>query len=299
MAITEKQLAARDSGLGSSEVAAILGRCQYRTPWDVWAVKTGRAEPQPTNEAMRLGTALERVLLDLASEELGKKVVAPTATFVRGALRANIDGMVEKFAKGGHIVEAKTTSVTDGWGAPGTAEVPERVMLQIHHQMICAESPRAYVARLSGAFGFSFALYTIDRNEDLCTEIEARCEEWWQRHIVEGKEPDAPASLETLARVYRRPVEVTLDSTLIAKERIAKTNLEAAEKAYDEAKAAVIKALGDADAGTDGTFGVKYISASRTSPDIAEIVRLYPAAGSITKTSTFRRFDVRKKGGAK
>ena len=49
MTITEKQLAARDSGLGSSEIAAILGRDPWRTAWDVWAVKTGRADAAPAS----------------------------------------------------------------------------------------------------------------------------------------------------------------------------------------------------------------------------------------------------------
>jgi putative phage-type endonuclease len=297
MTITEKQLAARNAGIGSSEIAAILGRDPWRSAWDVWAIKTGKAEPQPENEAMRLGSALERVLLDLAGESLQRRVVAPTSTFVRGVLRANIDGMLDRFMHGGEIVEAKTTSMTDGWGAHGTNEVPERVALQVQFQMLCAESGVAHVARLSGAFGFAFAMYRVERDDDVCEEIEATCSEWWDKHVVRDIPPEGTPSLDTLGRMRRQAKKVDIDSTVIARERIAKANLEAAEAAYDEAKAAVLLALGDADAGTDGTWSVRYQTASRTSPDMAAILAKWPEAKELTKTSTFRRFDIRKAGG--
>jgi len=299
MTITEKQLAARNSGIGSSEIAAILGRDPWRTAWDVWAVKTGKADPQPENEAMRLGSALERVLLNLAGESLQKRVVAPTSTFVRGVMRANIDGMIDRFGRGGEIVEAKTTSITDGWGPSGTDEVPERVALQVQFQMLCAESPVAHIARLAGAFGFSFAMYRVERDEDTCAEIEARCEEWWDAHVVRDLPPDAAPSLDTLSRMRRVPRKIDLDSSLIARERIARKELEDAEKQYEDAKAAVLAALGDADAGTDGNWTVRFQTASRTSPDMAAIVARWPEAKDLVKTSTFRRFDVRKAGGTR
>jgi putative phage-type endonuclease len=297
MTITEKQLAARDSGLGSSEIAAILGRDPWRTAWDVWAVKTGRADSAPANDAMRIGTAFERVLLDLASEELGRKIVAPTSTFVRGVMRANIDGMLDRFAKGGEIVEAKTTSVTDGWGPAGSNEVPERVALQVQFQMLCAESSVAHVAKLSAAFGFSFALYRIERDEDVCAEIEARCEEWWARHVIEGKEPDAAPSPDVLARVRRDAKKVDIDATLIARERIARDELAAAEAKYEAAKSAVLHAMGDADTATDGTWTIRFHNVSRTGLDTAAIVARWPEAAEMKKATTYRRFDVRKAGG--
>lgn len=299
MTITDKQLAARDQGIGSSEVAAILGRDPYRTSWDVWAVKTGRAEPQAENSAMRIGTRLERALLDMAQDELGQKIVAPTSTFVRGILRANVDGMLERFQRGATIVEAKTTSASEGWGTPGTADVPERVFLQAQHQMLCADSPRVYVARLLASFGFQFALYQIDRDEDVCAEIDARCREWWNAHVIGETAPAATASMETLARIRREAKKVDIDSTLINRERIARTVLDRAEAEYDAAKIAVLTAMGDGDMATDGTWTVRYTQATRTSADMAEILKRWPEAKDLNKTSTFRRFDVRKIGATK
>lgn len=294
MTITEKQLSERNKGIGSSEVCAILGRDAWRTSWDVWAQKTGRAEPTKENEAMRLGSALERVLLDLAEVELCGKIVAPSATFVRGILRANVDGMLGSFARGSEIVEAKTTSQSDGWGPSGSDMVPERVLFQVHHQMLCADSPRAHVARLTASFGFKFSLYTIERNDDLCTEIEARCNEWWEKHILNGEEPQGSGSLEVLKAIIRvTDKAVTLPQGLIAAERSAKQAVLLAEEVHHNAQAAMLTAMGQSRVGTDGVWNVKAVNVTRKSPDMSMITEKYPDTATMIKQTSFTRFDIK------
>lgn len=294
MTITNKQLSERNKGIGSSEVCAIIGRDEWKTSWDIWAQKTGRAEPTKENEAMRLGTALERVLLDLAEVELCGKIVAPSSTFVRGICRANVDGMLGTFARGSEIVEAKTTSQNEGWGPSGSDLVPERVMFQVHHQMLCADSPRAHVARLTASFGFKFSLYTIERNDDLCNEIEARCSEWWTKHIVNGEEPQDSGTLPVLKSIIRNNDQlVTLPRGLIGAERDAKQALAIAEENHNQAQAAMLTALGQGKTGTDGVWTIRASTVNRKSPDMTEIIKAYPACATMLKHSSFTRFDIK------
>ena len=135
--ITDRQLELRNKGLGSSDIASIMGLNPYQSPRDVWLLKTGRvATLQDAGQAAHLGSMIEPAILALAAEELGDRVVAPTSTFTRGILRANIDGMVGVFKRGSPIVEAKMTSISDGWGEPHSSIVPDRVMLQVQMQML-------------------------------------------------------------------------------------------------------------------------------------------------------------------
>ena len=55
----EEWLKARKTGIGGSDIAAILGLSPYRTPVDVWAEKTGRATAQDETLQMRFGRYAE------------------------------------------------------------------------------------------------------------------------------------------------------------------------------------------------------------------------------------------------
>jgi len=52
-------LADRKKGIGSSEIAAVIGQCKYSTPYQVWLVKTGRAKEFAGNWATEHGKEFE------------------------------------------------------------------------------------------------------------------------------------------------------------------------------------------------------------------------------------------------
>lgn len=57
--LTDAQLEQRRHGLGSSEIAAVCGLSDWRSPLDVWLEKTGRREPFAGNANTELGQLLE------------------------------------------------------------------------------------------------------------------------------------------------------------------------------------------------------------------------------------------------
>lgn len=67
-------LEARKSGIGGSDVAAVLGMSPWRSPMDVWLEKTGRSEPVEENDAMYWGKKLEALVADRYCEETGNEV---------------------------------------------------------------------------------------------------------------------------------------------------------------------------------------------------------------------------------
>jgi len=159
MPITEKQRQRRRNHIGASDMAAIMGLSPWRTPYDVWAEKTGRLvdEADPDNEVMALGTLLETGVLDFAGSVLGP-------------IRRNQFRKHPSLPIGGHLdairvgtnepVEAKTAGLLgplrEPWGDEGTDHVPDRILIQVHTQCLAlapVEVERAYVAALLGGQG--------------------------------------------------------------------------------------------------------------------------------------------------
>ena len=64
----------RLTGLGGSDIGAILGLSPYKTPVNVWAEKTRRAEPVRETLQMRFGTFAEEFVASEYSAITGRAV---------------------------------------------------------------------------------------------------------------------------------------------------------------------------------------------------------------------------------
>lgn len=64
----------RRSGIGGSDVAAVLGLSPYRTPLDLWEDKTGRARDWHQSESAYWGSTLEEVVAKEFSTRTGMKI---------------------------------------------------------------------------------------------------------------------------------------------------------------------------------------------------------------------------------
>jgi hypothetical protein len=89
-------LAARRTGIGASEVAAVLGLSPYESPLDVYCRKLGLVPEKAETEAMRWGLRLEPLLAAEYAERTGYPLVA-TQVFLRHPdkpfLLATLDGV--------------------------------------------------------------------------------------------------------------------------------------------------------------------------------------------------------------
>lgn len=266
--ITETQRQERTKGLGSSDVPKILGivPSAWGGPWDVWAEKVGMLEPREGEDPIkaRIGGLIEPVARRLLEDDLGERVVASTGTFVSGCLRSNIDAFVGQCKRGNPIAEIKSTGYTSEWGNPddGVDAIPDRHVVQVHAQLICAESDVAYIPLITADRGMGYARYTVRRSDELCKEIVALCEEWWDRHVVRGVEPDRtnpPPAFETLSRVRRRAgAVVRIDEKLVRLYAEAHEACKAAEARKDEARRTIAAFLGDAEGGECAAGRVTY-----------------------------------------
>jgi predicted phage-related endonuclease len=195
--LTPQQLEERRKYVCASDVAAILGRDEWKTPSHIYRDKTTTYVSEP-GKAARAGNYLERAVMDWMDDELTERLEKPVRltrhvmrVAANGFMAANFDGIHDDLLL---IAEGKTTGVTgpadEGYGRAGTQQLPERVILQCHAQMIVAgmDYRRVYVGVLRG-WGKGFGLYYVDREQKLCDYIEEKCHYFWHEHVLKGIAP--------------------------------------------------------------------------------------------------------------
>jgi putative phage-type endonuclease len=274
--ITPEQRELRRKYVGSSDAPALFGLDPYRTAADVWLSKTGRVEDGETTEAQDRGNLLEPAVLDWAEREIGEWF-ARGSFLASGHLCANFDGIHDGPGRtvSPFLVEAKTTTKADEWGEPGTDEVPERVIVQVHHQFVVAghDFRVAYVPVLMPLFGrFDFRMYEVRRDDALAEAVAARGREFMERYVLKDTPPpDVLPNLDVLRRVRREPGKVVqvADELVDAWQAERAARLEA-EKREAEAQRALLAALGEAEAGDFGRGRVTYLETKRKAYAVEE-----------------------------
>lgn len=201
MPITEEQRQSRIRGIGASDAYAMLGMCKYTSIYDLWLQKTGRVDQADISGqfGVELGNAMEPVIAAEAAKRIGDLTLDPgPATFEH--FRAHCDAVRDK---DGLPVEIKAGwhGGSEAWGDDGDSKVPDRVLVQLHVQMLCTQTDRGYAARgyglPNGGFGFSLHPVTAD------PELTARLVEVgrWFWGLVESDTPPPvtlAASTDTL-----------------------------------------------------------------------------------------------------
>ena len=206
-------LATRRNGIGGSEVAAVLGISPWGGPWSVWADKRGILQPRAESVAMRAGTVLEALALDLFGETFGVEVqrVGSRIAWFGGREFATLDG-IATIDGAACPVEAKTARSRDGWGAVGSDEVPDHYRAQVLWQL--AALPDAPAAFFSVIFGGSdHAWYRVPRDDESLEAMRDLAASWWMRHMGEhGTEPPPDGSDAATAEILRRHPLPKLDA---------------------------------------------------------------------------------------
>lgn len=215
----------RQSGIGGSDVAAILGLSKWRTPLDVYNSKVGEVEEED-NVSMEWGRRLEPVIRQAYSDKTGRAVECPGHLF-RSAehpfMIANVDGLCSD-----RVLEIKTSRTGADWGEEGTDEIPEYYLTQVQHYMTVTGKELCDVAVLIGAS--DFRIYTVKNDPELAALLIKEEEKFWE--CVQNRTPPAPRSLDEISKAFpvSRPetIEATdevtkaLDTLRAAREELAK-----------------------------------------------------------------------------
>lgn len=168
----------RSSTIGGSDAAAILGLNPHKSPYALWAEKTGKVVPEDISgkEAVRLGTDLEDYVARRFMEATGKKVRRENYTVFRYDMpyaHANYDRLVIGERAG---LEIKTTNALNLTKFKN-GEFPATYYCQCVHYLMVSGLDRWYLAVL--VLGIGFYVFTIERDENEIAALKMAEENFW------------------------------------------------------------------------------------------------------------------------
>lgn len=188
--LSDEQLAIRRQGIGSSEIAAILGLDPEKTAIDVYLDKMGAAEDN-SSEQTEIGNVFEEPIARIAARKLGGDIaLARGNTVLRGLAVATPD-FYASWPDDREIWETKNVGyrMMSRWDADVDDDTgpPEYVIVQLQWQLEVCGVARGRVPALLG--GRDHRVYgPIARDREVGKWMIETAEAWWQRH-VEREDP--------------------------------------------------------------------------------------------------------------
>ncbi|WP_167828715.1 lambda-exonuclease family protein [Streptomyces sp. MZ04] len=214
----EGWLALRRTGVGGSDVAAVLGMSRYTSPIELYLDKVGELDDMPRSpelaEAAFWGHQHEPTIARVFTERTGLGVVegpGMLANVDRRWMLANVDRYVlDEDAQPASLLEIKTRSAVqlEEW----LGGVPDGPALQTHWYLAVTGYKHAHVAALLG--GNRLIIHRVERDEALVEHLVALVGEFWQ-HVLDRVPPPvdgSEATAELLGHLYR----VTPDTVTVA-----------------------------------------------------------------------------------
>jgi putative phage-type endonuclease len=316
MALTRKQHAARQKGIGSSDAPAALGLPSFkgRTQYALWHEKrnpTDDHEDKASDERQRFGELLEGAIAQRVSEvercplqRVNQTLVSKEYPFMLAHLdrviptRSNTvarwNANAGKLNNAAAIVEIKNSMSDWGYGEEGTDDVPTHYLVQCAHQMIVSRVELCILAVLFR--GSDLRRYPIRLTPDLAQMVIDGERKFW--HMVKNniEPPKTALSDVKLAYPISRAVEKEAPSDIIEllkeyRTFDARITFEAKER--DDIEARIKDFLGDADTLT--VMGVPVltwktgkgrttIDAERLRKDKPDIAAEYTKTGAPVRT---------------
>jgi len=210
----------------ASETPAVLGISPWVTPYQLWLLKTGRAEAA-VNAAMRHGTALEPLARHAYEVETGN--VMQPLVLQDGLYSASLDGMT---LDGDLIVEIKCPvrgQQSSLWRSVAGGAVPAYYRMQILHQLMVTGAAKAHLWIFDGERGL---LHVIEP-EPAAAEL---IREAWDAFAV-FLDTDTPPPLADADTVQRNDEAWAAAAQEYA---VAKQAAVVADEALDRAKEALV-----------------------------------------------------------
>jgi putative phage-type endonuclease len=159
--------AARANGIGGSEIAAVLGLSPFESAFSLWHRKRGLILPVQESEEMYWGKVHEPGICARYAELHPEQTIIPAGTY-HGTGRpwqiVNPDRFaVSKTSGAIEILEAKTSRDAEGWGEPGTDQVPVYYRAQVRWYLNALALRRAILAVLIA--GSEYREYVIEADD--------------------------------------------------------------------------------------------------------------------------------------
>ena len=298
----EEWLEARKSGIGSSEVATIVGLNPWETPYQLWRRKVGLDEPKKESFAMKAGHYLEDAVSRFWADETGKEVIKRSATdwIIRDNDRPYLQVSPDRTywlgesrspeAKG--ILECKTTQM-----AVDADDLPKYWFCQVQYQLGVAGYTQGSLAWLCS--GREFGYRDLKLVPEFYEYLVAKVERFYTDCIIGGQEPETVCVADVMLKYSRHicgKVVETSDEVFEAYQSLrgVRKELDALAERKEELEATIKMAFGDAEALSYGGETIATWKAPKPSRkfDSKAFTEAYPELADEFSTTTqgARRF---------
>lgn len=228
-------LAQRRTGIGGSDVAAVLGLSKYKSPLDVYNDKIGETPDGETSQAAYWGTKLEDAVAQEFQARTGLKVQRVNKQLSREEwMHANIDRAVVNHAISGTvriqgeakqaetgrllttdaILECKTASsyIADQWGPSQEEEIVSGKVVSDHKIPIYYETQVQWYLGVTGASvcfvaallgGQDFRIYLVQRDNEVITALQDQCRAFWFENVLKRIPPE-PHTAEEVQKLFAK-----------------------------------------------------------------------------------------------
>ena len=207
----EEWLDIRKNGIGSSEVATIVGLNPWETPYQLWRRKVGIDEPKQESAAMRNGHHLEDAVSRMWNDATGREIIKRSAIdwIIRDNDRPYLQVSPDRTywlgdsrspeAKG--ILEIKTTRMK-----VDPEDLPRYWFTQVQYQLGVAGYSQGSLAWLSAGQGFDFGYRDLKFVPDFYEWLIESVSRFWQDNILGKQEPSAVNVADVLLK-YNRHID--------------------------------------------------------------------------------------------
>lgn len=191
------------TGIGSSEIATVVGLNPYETRFQLWQKKKGLVGPTPDNPAMKSGRFLEDAVGKFFEDATGREIIKASAEDImyihpeKDFLRVTPD---RRYWLGGTkneenkaVLECKTTQMQIDEN-----DIPKWWFCQLQDQLGIMQSEHGSLAWLSGGRNFGFV--DLDFVPDFFGWMVEEAEKFWVDHILANVMPELVNVADVVAR---------------------------------------------------------------------------------------------------
>lgn len=242
--------AARQHGVGGSEIAAVIGLSPFESAFSVWHRKHGLIAPVEENAQMYWGTIHEpSICAEFARRHREQWRVESAPTFAgpgRPWQIANPDRLLIADGRTTALLEAKTARDDEGWGEEGTDEIPVHYRAQCLWYLDALGLSACHVAVLIAGSDYREYVVTYDEQEALILRAAG---ERFARTVRDGERPPIDGHSATYQAVRELPdgmedVDVEIDPALRDRFHAAQDKFWSAEDELTECKSRLLDAIG-------------------------------------------------------
>jgi putative phage-type endonuclease len=239
----------RKTFIGGTDIAVIMGLSPYKTPYKLWAEKTGLIEQDDLSnvEAVQLGIELEEFVAKKFEKVTGLKVRRPPVSHYYREDNEVHACQVDRLIEGTNdLLEVKTASLRKekDWVDD---QIPAHYIMQVQWQLYVTGRTTGYIAVLIG--GQKFVWKKVVSDAQLISAMVKAANEFWG--MVQSK--TAPSvgygDDEAILKVHPRSdgdIEIVEEmNTAIARRQELSMHIDNMEKEKEEIEAKLKACIGD------------------------------------------------------